>query len=404
MQWTLPLILFVVASSLSTLGSFVVIVTLLVSRSYTNSITETYYRMILWLSITNSFTTMTGIVLAPYMAYNNPLCFFQAMTGHICDLSVSFWYTLLPIELYCILSYSTQNTESFLRQRWFLYCILNWSLAVLIPFLALIVLRGKLYDSEDTVAWCFISPDYPLAMFVSYYLPQILGWAVCVYYSAKSFHYTKVMSTATRSVSSVNIVKPRHEYEDGVEQESITAAQRRLLLYPLTFVLLFSTALVDRSFQWIMGYNNEVLSLLHSTCFPAEGFITGMLFLTSHGRMKKLWKDNFTQCFLALGWTCCFPRQWCSRCCGCLVDTSMIRQREDSGTNSTALIPAPSGSSPYGTGTRHWDPTDSQRSHSHPAYVQRDYTEEDESKLVVPLNIPDDQAPYLLSAESFNVT
>jgi len=307
------------STCLSIVSTLSVLLTLIIFRvfhpkapSYEIHPTRNYYAMLFWLSMT-SFVSSLFSFIASFQNW----CFTQGLVSHICDLSISFWYFMMAFELYLIIVHQDQRTIEILHRRWCFFRGGNWGLAILFPMIAYFIHEGKLYRKEDDLEWCFISSNYTITIIMVYYVPQILAWIGCGIYIFKILKYTKIMTP------DLHIVAPENE-EEGEEQQrrkrsesslvrknALLATQKRLVLYPSCFLILFLTALIDRIYQWSTGETQRILVLIHILCFPAQGVVNACLFFSfSYHRSIKIWSPFFWK-FKSLCWSPCRYGYWC---------------------------------------------------------------------------------------------
>jgi len=259
-----------VSSSLSIIGSIIVIVALLVLWRRVPPGYLLYDRIVFLLALSDGINGIINITHAVFLVDKDipgALCSVLATVKHTYELYAVFLETLFGFELAWHVRYTMKSKEGSLWYRW---RYLVFSVLFLVSLGTAIVpdLGTSFADYEFLTAWCWIGPGYPLARQVLFYM--ILY--ICLIINTSLYMYT-IYTVATSHIKS-------HAHT------SINSTILKLALFPLVFVVSWMPCILNRIFQ-AFNHNSVVLDFTVSLLLPLYGFINFILYCVTRDILQK---------------------------------------------------------------------------------------------------------------------
>jgi len=272
----------VTTSSLSFLGSFFIIFSIVTFRKWKQMST----RLILYLSLSSlGEATANLLTIFIYNKETEPVydgvCFAQGMMLQFFQVAEFLWTTVIALNL-CFVVVLHKRVRSF--EKW--YHIIVWSIVLIF---AILPATTTSYGLGEQNYWCWITKDKVIGdvwRFIIFYIPlylcimlviilYIIIWRT-VYKTFKIFNRTFIKNNPSLGDSLLD--EDSIHSKDNQEKERQHHLLNKLKAYPIIFLCMWIFPTINRIQNWIENTDIFALVLLQVLTAPLIGFVNSVVY------------------------------------------------------------------------------------------------------------------------------
>eukprot|EP01124_Arcella_intermedia_P015717 TRINITY_DN22294_c0_g1_i1.p1 TRINITY_DN22294_c0_g1~~TRINITY_DN22294_c0_g1_i1.p1 ORF type:complete len:521 (+),score=99.08 TRINITY_DN22294_c0_g1_i1:60-1622(+) len=294
----------IIASSLSLLGSLFIIVSIVLFKRYHFMSS----RLILALGICSLLESLNSF-LSLWIFHDElqlwSLCKFQGMTHQFSSIATTGWVTVIAINLYLAVCRNVTNKKVEIA-----YHVCVWGMALLSTLIPLSTPNA--YGIAGL--WCWLNwSTGQIWRWVLYFIPLLLSTSVILFlYLLIAYHIRKHADQHPINEASDQSDEDSEEIDFTKEEEKATLKfrksdqeqtpkkhsdvniLRKLAFYPLIHLLCYAGSITNRFYDAISLDDSFGLYIFEAATLPLNGFLWGIGFWVWDTEIRQSWKDLFS--------------------------------------------------------------------------------------------------------------